>query len=95
MTEILSFLVTQARGLIFAQSLPASCDANYIGNGISVNNVNAPIFYYRPKGSDVFRVIYPLGLYKVAGLGADGHLFYSSQKDNLVFRLTILPELPI
>ncbi len=58
MTEILSFLVTQARGLIFARSLPEDCDSHYLGQNVTVNDVDKPVFYYRPAAGGTYRIIY-------------------------------------
>ncbi|MBN2211319.1 MAG: hypothetical protein JW709_07980 [Sedimentisphaerales bacterium] len=58
MSELLTFIVTQARGLIFFQSLPDVCDAHYIGQDVSVNDPDRIIFYYRPVSKDTYRIIY-------------------------------------
>ncbi|MFZ5832924.1 MAG: hypothetical protein ACOY3P_22785, partial [Planctomycetota bacterium] len=46
------------RGLSFADKLPPSADAHYVGKGVSFGAANTPIFWYRPKDSRNYRVIY-------------------------------------
>ena len=47
------------RGLLFAlATLPADADAHYAGKGVSFGAADAPIFWYRPKDSKKYRVIY-------------------------------------
>jgi hypothetical protein len=46
------------RGLQFANRLPPSADAHYVGKGASFGAADTPIFWYRPKDSKNYRVIY-------------------------------------
>jgi hypothetical protein len=46
------------RGLDFANNLPPSADARYVGKGVSFGAADTPIFWYRPKDSKKYRVIY-------------------------------------
>lgn len=47
-----------ARGLMFVQTLPADSDWHYAGKAVEYGDVNTPIFWYRPKGLGVCRIIY-------------------------------------
>jgi hypothetical protein len=51
-------LQTIQRGLSFAWILPPEADAHYAGKGIKRNEPDRPIFWYKPEGSDKYRVIY-------------------------------------
>lgn len=46
------------RGLYFAYHLPPNADAHYVGKGVSFGAADTPIFWYRPKDSKNYRVIY-------------------------------------
>ncbi|MBN1853180.1 MAG: hypothetical protein JW829_10670 [Pirellulales bacterium] len=46
------------RGILFAQQLPPEADAHYAGKGVLLGTPNTPIFWYRPKESEKYRVIY-------------------------------------
>jgi len=46
------------RGLMFAYHLPPNADAHYVGKGVSFGAADTPIFWYRPKDSKNYRVIY-------------------------------------
>jgi len=45
-------------GLNFAMHLPPNADAHYVGKGVSFGAADTPIFWYRPKDSKNYRVIY-------------------------------------
>ena len=45
-------------GLKFAVSLPPEADSHYAGKRVSLGAVDTPIFWYRPKDSETYRVIY-------------------------------------
>ena len=45
-------------GLTFAGSLPPEADAYYAGRGVLLGAADTPIFWYRPKDSEKYRVIY-------------------------------------
>jgi len=44
--------------LNFANGLPPNADAHYVGKGVSFGAADTPIFWYRPKDSKKYRVIY-------------------------------------
>jgi outer membrane lipoprotein-sorting protein len=46
------------RGLYFANNLPPNADAHYVGKGVSFGAAGTPVFWYRPKDSKNYRVIY-------------------------------------
>ena len=46
------------RGLSFAIHLSPNADAHYVGKGVSFGAADTPIFWYRPKDSKNYRVIY-------------------------------------
>jgi outer membrane lipoprotein-sorting protein len=45
-------------GLIFVNGLPPEADAHYAGKGVKFGSPDRPIFWYRPKDSKKYRVIY-------------------------------------
>ncbi len=45
-------------GLEFLASLPPEADAHYAGKGVSLGAAKRPIFWYRPKDSKKYRVVY-------------------------------------
>ncbi len=45
-------------GLDFVTSLPPQSDWHYVGWGVSFGAADRPIFWYRPKDSEKYRVIY-------------------------------------
>ena len=47
-----------ARGLAFALTLPASSNWHYDGKGVKLGEADRAVFWYRPEGSEVYRVIY-------------------------------------
>jgi len=46
------------RGIGFKQKLPFESDWHYAGNGVKLGDADKPIFWYRPEGSETYRVIY-------------------------------------
>lgn len=44
--------------LLFVATLPKECDWRYAGNGVKINTPDTPIFWYKPVGSELYRVIY-------------------------------------
>jgi len=44
--------------LLFVAKLPQDSNWRYAGNGVKINTPNTPIFWYRPAGSQMYRVIY-------------------------------------
>jgi outer membrane lipoprotein-sorting protein len=49
---------TGTRGLRFVLALPPDADAHYAGKGVKLGAADKPIFWYRPKDSKRYRVIY-------------------------------------
>ncbi len=45
-------------GLEFALALPESAEAHYAGKGVRLDEPNRPIFWYKPVGSETYRLIY-------------------------------------
>jgi outer membrane lipoprotein-sorting protein len=59
--ESLEFMEAQVRvqrGVMFANELPPTADAHYVGKGVSLGAADKPIFWYRPKDAKKYRVIY-------------------------------------
>jgi RNA polymerase sigma factor (sigma-70 family) len=46
------------RGLHFANQLPPNADAHYVGKGVLLGAADTPVFWYRPKETKKYRVIY-------------------------------------
>ena len=46
------------QGLIFIGLLPKEADVHYAGRGVSLGAAARPIFWYRPKRSKKYRVLY-------------------------------------
>jgi outer membrane lipoprotein-sorting protein len=56
------------RGLMFVQQLHADSDWHYFGEGIKLGDANQAVCWYRPEGSESYRVIYgDLSIGDVAG----------------------------
>jgi outer membrane lipoprotein-sorting protein len=49
---------TMFRAMLFVAKLPQESNWRYAGNNVKVNTPNTPIFWYKPAGSDNYRVIY-------------------------------------
>jgi outer membrane lipoprotein-sorting protein len=47
-----------ARGMLFLQPLEMGGEWRYAGKGVKLGDAAAPIFWYQPKGSETYRVIY-------------------------------------
>ena len=59
MQEQLNGLLKFTRGISFAfEQLPREADAHYAGKGVKLGAVDTPIFWYHPKDSKKYRVIY-------------------------------------
>ncbi len=50
--------MTMYRGLMFVYQLPAESNWRYAGENVSYGDADTPIFWYRPAGSENYRVIY-------------------------------------
>ena len=46
------------RGLLFTTQLSPEADAHYAGKGVSPGAADTPIFWYRPKESETYRIVY-------------------------------------
>jgi outer membrane lipoprotein-sorting protein len=46
------------KALLFVSQLPGNSNWRYAGNGVKINTPDTPIFWYRPAGSENYRVIY-------------------------------------
>ena len=46
------------RGLGFKSKLPSESDWHYAGKGVKLGDADTPIFWYRPEGSETYRVIF-------------------------------------
>ncbi len=51
-------LSNSLNGFIAVFQLPADTNWHYSGSGVTINDIDTPIFRYRPKGSINYRVIY-------------------------------------
>ncbi len=47
-----------ARGMLFLQPLELGGEWRYAGKGVKLGDAATPIFWYQPKGSETYRVIY-------------------------------------
>jgi outer membrane lipoprotein-sorting protein len=47
-----------ARGWVFFRLLKAENDWHYVGNGVKLGDAESPVCWYRPDGSETYRVIY-------------------------------------
>jgi hypothetical protein len=50
--------VKLARGYLFLHFLAHGSGYTYAGNGAKLGDIDKPIFWYRPEGSETYRVIY-------------------------------------
>ncbi len=57
-TQLQQTIIDMTRGFPFVESLPAESDWHYAGKDVRFGDADAPIFRYRPKGSQTYRVIY-------------------------------------
>lgn len=51
-------IIDMTRCFPFVESLPAESNWHYAGKDVRFGDADAPIFWYRPKGSETYRVIY-------------------------------------
>ncbi len=58
MKKLVEIQIPLQRGLFFAFSLSPEADAHYAGKGVSLGAADTPIFWYRPKDSKTYRVIF-------------------------------------
>ena len=58
MLQLQQTIMDMSRGLTFVQQLPADSDWHYVGKDVTFGDTEAHIFWYRPAGSETYRVIY-------------------------------------
>lgn len=58
MTQLQQTIIDMTHGFPFVESLPAESDWKYVGKDVKFGDANSPIFWYRPKNSQTYRVIY-------------------------------------
>jgi outer membrane lipoprotein-sorting protein len=56
--ERLQHVMQMTRGLTFLLNLPAESNWRYAGEAVKFGDAGTPIFWYRPKGAETYRVIY-------------------------------------
>ncbi len=56
--KFLEILTKITRGIMFAHTLGEDCDWHYTGKDVKFGDVDTAIFWYRPEGSETYRVIY-------------------------------------
>lgn len=56
--EMQQTIMNMSRGGMFVQQLPANSDWHYAGKDVKFGDADTPIFWYRPEGSETYRVIY-------------------------------------
>jgi outer membrane lipoprotein-sorting protein len=56
--EMQQTIMKMSRGGMFVQQLPADSDYHYAGKGVKFGDADTPILWYRPEGSETYRVIY-------------------------------------
>jgi len=56
--QAVTMMIPLMGGLTFVQMLPPESDWHYTGKGVKVGATDTPIFWYKPEGSDTYRVIY-------------------------------------
>jgi outer membrane lipoprotein-sorting protein len=57
-TKMQQTIIDMTHGFPFVESLPADSDWHYAGKDVKFGDANTPIFWYRPKGSKTYRIIY-------------------------------------
>jgi outer membrane lipoprotein-sorting protein len=50
--------VSLGRGIGFAMMLPLSADAHYAGKGLKRTGPKSPLFWYKPTGSEKYRIVW-------------------------------------
>ena len=56
--ELMTEGVVIGRGLQFAMTQPSDADAHYAGKGVKRSSPKAPIFWYKPTGSQKYHVVF-------------------------------------
>jgi hypothetical protein len=57
MQQLVKQMGSMSRGFDFAMTLPEAADAHYAGKGIKQGPADRSIFWYKPEGSNKYRVI--------------------------------------
>jgi len=57
-TQMQQTIIDMTHGFPFVESLPADSDWHYAGKDVKFGDADTPIFWYRPKGSKSYRIIY-------------------------------------
>lgn len=58
MMQVQPVIAQLNRGGMFAMQLPADSDRHYVGKDVAFGDAETPIFWYRPQGSETYRIIY-------------------------------------
>ena len=56
--KVMAEAVGIGRGMHFAMMLPLSADAHYAGKGLKRTGPKSPLFWYKPTGSEKYRVVW-------------------------------------
>jgi hypothetical protein len=56
--EQLKYTMKMTRGMMFVMTLPAESNWRYAGENVKFGDAQTPIFWYKPEGSQTYRVIY-------------------------------------
>ena len=56
--ELQKTIMKMSRGGMFVQALPSESDWHYVGKEVKFGDAEKPIFWYKPEGSETYRVIY-------------------------------------
>ena len=54
----LGYTTTVTRAMMFVMTLPADSNSQYVGENVQYGDADAPIFWYKPDGSETYRVVY-------------------------------------
>ena len=56
--QSLDHTMKMTRGMMFVMKLPAESNSRYAGESAKYGDAETPVFWYRPEGSETYRVIY-------------------------------------
>ena len=57
-TKLQQIIIDMTHGFPFVEALPADSDWHYAGQNVKFGDTDKAIFWYRPEGSETYRVIY-------------------------------------
>jgi outer membrane lipoprotein-sorting protein len=57
-TKLQQIIIDMTHGFPFVEALPADSDWHYAGKDVKFGDAETAIFWYRPEGSETYRVIY-------------------------------------